>query len=115
MIAGPALVDQASLGDVTKEELGHAAFGYRLIRRYLQREGERGQQAVDERQRPVSGRALRHHVPGPTEVGEDRQLGRRQRTAAVQRRGHDVTSWLPARSRMASNGSAWLPPQYRDQ
>ena len=27
---------------VHKEELGHAAFGYRLIRRYLQREGDRG-------------------------------------------------------------------------
>ncbi len=26
---------------VHKEELGHAAFGYRLIRRYLQREGDR--------------------------------------------------------------------------
>jgi len=25
-----------------KEELGHAAFGYRLIRRYLQREGDAG-------------------------------------------------------------------------
>src|SRR5579863_448651 len=27
---------------VHKEELGHAAFGYRLIRRYLDREGDRG-------------------------------------------------------------------------
>jgi ring-1,2-phenylacetyl-CoA epoxidase subunit PaaA len=27
---------------VHKEELGHAAFGYRLMRRYLQREGDRG-------------------------------------------------------------------------
>ncbi len=31
---------------VHKEELGHAAFGYRLIRRYLQREGERGRELL---------------------------------------------------------------------
>ncbi|HYL58982.1 MAG TPA: Phenylacetic acid catabolic protein [Candidatus Acidoferrales bacterium] len=29
---------------VHKEELGHAAFGYRLMRRYLQREGDRGRE-----------------------------------------------------------------------
>ena len=31
---------------VHKEELGHAAFGYRLIRRYLQREGDRGRELL---------------------------------------------------------------------
>jgi ring-1,2-phenylacetyl-CoA epoxidase subunit PaaA len=31
---------------VHKEELGHAAFGYRLIRRYLQREGDPGRELL---------------------------------------------------------------------
>jgi ring-1,2-phenylacetyl-CoA epoxidase subunit PaaA len=31
---------------VHKEELGHAAFGYRLIRRYLQREGDAGRELL---------------------------------------------------------------------